>query len=62
MRVNKYAGKFLMALFNKKNMVDVICNHKLKFGVKNNCFCKVRNLRIIRLCKYPIDQKAYLEL
>ena len=29
-----YAGKFPMATFNKKNIVDIICNHK-KSGVKN---------------------------
>ena len=29
-----YAGKFPMATFNKKNMADIICNHK-KRRVKN---------------------------
>ena len=28
-----YAGVFSMATFNKKNMADIICNHK-KRGVK----------------------------
>ena len=28
MWVNKYAGEFPMASFNKKNMADIICNQK----------------------------------
>ena len=35
-----------MATFNKKNMADIICNHK-KHGVKK----KIHN----RFCKYAIE-------
>ena len=51
-----------MAAFNKTNMVDIICNHR-KRGVKKYAidFASLQ-LRIIMLRKYPIDQKAYLEL
>ena len=53
-----------MASFNKKNMVDIICNHKkrrvkkLKYAID---FASTQ-LRIIMLRKYPNDTKAYLEL
>ena len=58
-----YAGKFPMPTFNTKNMVDIICNHK-KCGVKKKYAIDFAStqLRIIRLRKYPIDPKAYLEL
>ena len=53
-----------MATFNKKNMADIICNHK-KPGVKKYKYAigfASTQLRIIRLPKYPIDSKANLEL
>ena len=52
-----------MATFNKKNMADIICNHK-KRGVKKKYTVDFGSsqLRIIRLRKYQIDPKAYLEL
>ena len=53
-----------MATFNKKNMADIICNHK-KGGVKKINYAidfTSMQLWIIRLRKYPIDPKAYLEL
>ena len=53
-----------MATFNKKNMADIICNHK-KRGVKKQKYAidfASTQLRIIRLRKYAIDPKAYLEL
>ena len=59
-----YAGEYPMATFNKKIMADIICNHE-KRGVKNKIYAidfASRQLRIIRLHKYPIDTKAYLEL
>ena len=49
-----------MASFNKKRL----CNHRKKCGVKKkNKYAIVfasTHLRIIRLCKYPFDPKAYL--
>ena len=58
MGVNKYASTFQMASCNKKR-----CNHRKKCGVKNMKICNFfasKQLRITRLCKYPINPKAYL--
>ena len=33
--MNKYAGKFQMASFNKNSMTDIMCNPKKKVGLKN---------------------------
>ena len=58
-----YAGKFPMATFNKKNMVDIICNLKKRRVKKKYAIdFASKQLRIIRFRKYPIDTKAYLEL
>ena len=48
-----------MATFNKKNMADIICNHK-KCGAKKKYAIDFAStqLRIIRLLKYLIDPKA----
>ena len=51
-----------MATFNKKNMVDFICKHKKRRVKKYAIDFASTQLRIIRLHKYPIDTKAYLEL
>ena len=53
-----------MASFNKKNMADIICNYKKTMGkkIKYAIDFASTQLRIIRLHKYPIDPKAYLEL
>ena len=58
MGVDKYASTFPMASCNKKT-----CNHRKKHGVKKKKYAIVfasTQLGIIRLCKYPIDPKAYL--
>ena len=54
-----------MATFNKKNMADIICNHKKTWCKKKQKYpidFASTQLRIIRLHTYPIDPKAYLEL
>ena len=45
-----------MAKFNKKNMADIICNHKKRRVKKKYAigFASMQ-LRIIRLHKYQID-------
>ena len=59
MGVNKYAGTFPMASFNKKT-----CNHReKKRGIKkykNTQFFSIKQLRITRLRKHPIDPKLIL--
>ena len=57
MGVNKYAGTFAMASFNKKT-----CNHRKNRSVKkkNAIIFASTPSRITRLPKYPIDPKAYL--
>ena len=57
MGVNKYASTFPMVSCNKK-----MCNDsKKKRGVKKYAIVFASTqLRITRLCKYPIDPKAYL--
>ena len=51
-----------MATFNKKNMVDIICNHKKRRVKKTAIDFASKQLKIIWFRKYPIDTKAYLEL
>ena len=52
-----------MATFNKKNMVDIICNHKKRSLKKKYAIDFARKqLWIIKFRKYPIDTKTYLEL
>ena len=55
--MNKYAGTFPMALFNKRRCVITEKNMaKKEYAI---VFAS-KQLRIIRLRKYPIDLKAYL--
>ena len=54
MGVNEYASTFPMASCNKKKKTWRKKNMKIRIVFAST------QLRITRLCKYPIDLKAYL--